>query len=713
MSGQARRHPVAARCCEPMTKPLPLFTFVAFGLTASCGRVSFASTDPGTTEANITRVTTGLLEHSQFTRRTFDVALATTFLDRYLDALDGTRSLFLASDATQLTADPANVARETRAGDTHIAHVIYARFLERLADRTTYMTQALKTSSFDFTGHAVYTYDRTDAARPRDLATEHALWQSQLEADYLQEKLGDKSPTQIVRTLNHRYAQQLRAMQDLHPDEVVELYLDTLAHVYDPHSDYLGHEQSETFSIAMNLSLAGIGATLESSEDGCTIRALVPGSPAARSGALHPGDRIVAVAQGDQDAVDITDLPITRIVELVRGVKGSTVRLHIVPAGAPVGAAARTVAIVREDVKLADQQAKASIIDLSIGPTKRRIGVIDLPSFYAGMAAGSPRSATADVSRLLTKLEHEHVEGIVLDLRHNGGGSLGEAVSLTGLFIPQGPIVQTRDPAGKIDVEADTDPATQYAGPLVLLTSRYSASATEILAGALQDYGRAVVVGDTATFGKGTVQNLMPLEQVMASVGLSHGYDPGLLKVTTSKFYRPSGASTQLHGVASDIVLPTVSDVSGVNEAMLKAPLPWDTVPAVSYHSLDLVAPYLASLRANVTRRIATDPALIDLAGDARQFAHRLATKTISLNEAERRRELVAIKARASTRKLATRSPTYTVTLENLGAPELIAAKPTTPEMIDDEVVLDQAEHVLADYVALSDLATSAPTAGI
>ena len=412
-----------------------------------------------------------------------------------------------------------------------------------------------------------------------------------------------------MSTLTRRHAQSLHTMTALSSDEVLEVYLDTLAHVYDPHSDYLGHEQMESLSIAMNLSLFGIGASLESDDGTCKVLALMPGGPAARSGLLKPGDRIVAVAQAGQPPVDIVNMPLTRAVQLIRGPKGSTVSLTIVPAGGAAGAATKTASLVRDEITLEDQQAKARIVDLPTGKgaaqatTKGatvRLGVIDLPSFYADMGGGKRRSATADVSRLLAKLQAEHVRGVVLDLRHNGGGSLEEAISLTGLFIRKGPVVQTRGSDGKVVVDEDTDPAVVYDGPLVLLTSRFSASASEILAGALQDYGRAVVVGDSSTFGKGTVQNIVPLAPYMDQVGLGHSYDPGALKITTSKFYRPSGASTQLRGVTADVVLPSASDLSEVSEASLKDPLPWDVVPAASYERLNRVEPYVAGLAGEI-----------------------------------------------------------------------------------------------------------------
>ncbi len=693
---------------------------VATGLGGGLGSRSPAS---GTTEANITRLTTNLLERSQFAHHMLDDKLARRFLDRYLDSLDPTRSLFLQSDVDDFAASGADLARATRdVGDTHLARAIFARFVERLGQRSAYLTRALA-GTFDFTGHDVYAFDREHAPRPRDLTDAHHLWHEQLRADYLQEKLGDHKPSEIVHTLALRYAQQAKMTRSFGPDQVLDVYLNALAHVYDPHSDYLGHEEMESFSIAMNLSLFGIGATLEYKDGYCTIRDLVPGGPAARSRAIKPGDRIIAVAQAGKDPVDITNMPLSQAVELIRGAKGSTVTLKILPAGAVEGAPATTVSIARGEVKLEDQEAKARIVDMTTGH-KLRLGVIDLPSFYAGDRDGMRRSATADVARLLRKLEAEHVRGIVLDLRRNGGGSLAEAISLTGLFIRTGPVVQTRDQIGRIEVGSDTDPSVVYDGPLVLLTSRFSASATEILAGALQDYGRAVVVGDSATFGKGTVQNVVPLARIMDRLGLAHRYDPGALKITTDKFYRPSGASTQLRGVASDIVVPSLSEVSGVSEAALKDPLPWDTIPSASYDRLGLVAPYVATLRARAARRIASEKDFAYLAGDAVRLEQRLATKSISLNEAERRLELSQDKARDAERIAADRAmrstepTTYAITLENASAPGLPPATSnadaTSPnhaqtkldrsdakQWSSDDVILREGERILADYVEL------------
>ncbi len=696
-----------------------------------------AAPDPRSTDASITRLTTGILEHSQFAHHPFDDELAGTLLNRYLESLDPTRSLFTQTDVDELSRLRAGLADAThKTGDTHAAQAIFNRYLERLQERTAFVDEALRSNTFDFTGHDVYVFDRKTAPRPADLNAAKSLWREQLRAEYLDQKLNDEKPGEIIKALTSRYDQQLRTMRAFKPDDVLEVYLDALAHVYDPHSDYLGHEQMEDLNIAMKLSLFGIGATLESADGHCKIKELVPGGPADRSGLLKPGDRIVAVAQAGQTPVDITNMSLSRAVELIRGPKGSTVTLSVLSADAPEGAVPKIETMVRDEVKLEDQAAKARIVDMPTGNGSTiRLGVIDLPAFYADFGdheGAARRSATADVSRLITKLKAERVRGVVLDLRRNGGGSLDEAISLTGLFIRKGPVVQTRDQAGNIEIGADTDASVAYDGPLVVLTSRYSASASEILAGALQDYGRAVIVGDGSTFGKGTVQNVVPLANVMDHIGLSHAYDPGALKVTIDKFYRPSGASTQLRGVSSDIVLPSISEVSGVSESKLEDPLPWDTIPAASYDRADRVGPYVQTLRQKSAQRIASEAEFATLESQIARVRKNVSTKSISLNEADRRQELERAKQDEQTedaRSAVNRPTTYEITLKNVATPGLppplkfAAAKSKTvassPDLKDDDtnaranaddIQLEESLKILSDYSLLQNLGSNAKT---
>jgi len=678
-----------------------------------------------TTEANITLVTAGFLERSQLSHHPLDTELAGKFLDRYLDELDPSRSLLLQSDLKEFSSFRATLAEAIhKNGDASAAHAIFARFLQRLGQRAAYETDLLRTEKFDFTGHDAYAFDRDKVERPRDVQAAQKIWRQQIRAEYLQEKLADKPPAEIVRVLLRRKEHQLATMKGMRSSEVVEIFLNSLAHVYDPHTDYLGHEQMESLSIAMNLSLFGIGAALETEDGYCKIRELLPGGPALRSSQLKPGDRIVAVAQGREEAVDVTNMPLTRTVELIRGPKGTTVTLMILPAGAAEGALVRTVSLVRDEIKLEDQQAKARILDVPVAQGRTlRLGVIDLPSFYADMGGrkgAEPRSATADVARLLAKLKKEGVRGVVLDLRSNGGGSLEESINLTGLFIRQGPVVQTRGLEGENDLGSDKDPTVQYDGPLIVLTSRFSASASEILTGALQDYGRAVVVGDSSTFGKGTVQSILSLAMVMDKVGFAHAYDPGALKVTMSKFYRPNGASTQLRGVASDIILPSPSDLGDVNEGALKNPLPWDSVPAVPHEQWNRVQPYLAALKEKSLRRIGDDKKFLYLAEDVARVKKNMAEKSVSLNEVERRQEMARAKSRQEERKqydLAHPTPqpkTYEITLKNVSSPGLLPlAAPKKKEGADKsadksdgpspggDILLNETVKILGDYVDL------------
>lgn len=630
---------------------------------AICG-FTCASAHPAasaqSTEANITRLTASILGSSQFAHHPLDRELAAKFLDRYLDAIDGTRSLFLQSDVKELSGSQGAFVRATMdKGDTHLAHVIWKRYLERLEQRRSYVSSLLDAGpgAFTFTGDDSYQIDRATLARPADVAAAQALWKQRLRAEYLDEKLGNTADAEIPGKLRRRYEQQLKNMQTLRSDEVTTIYLNALASVYDPHSEYLGREQLESLEMAMSLKLFGIGATLESVDGFCTVREVLPGGPASRS-TLAAGDRIVAVGQADQTPVEITNLPLTRSVQLIRGPKGSRVTLMVVPAGASESAPPRKLVITRDEVQLEDQQAKASVVDLPLkqplrGPAKEaeklRLGIIDLPSFYAGMDGkkdGTTRSVTADVARLLKKLKAEHVRGIVLDLRQNGGGSLDEAIRLTGLFIPKGPIVQTRGPDGDVEVENDPDPNEVYKGPLVVLISRMSASASEILAGALQDYGRAVVVGDSSTFGKGTVQSIMALAPIMQEEGLGYTFEPGALKVTIRKFYRPSGASTQLKGVAADIVIPSNTDVSQISESAQKDPLPWDVVEPASFQQQDVVKPHLKALRERSAQRITHGPGFQYLRDNIARVREKLKDSTVSLNEQKRREELARDEAR-------------------------------------------------------------------
>ena len=673
-----------------MNRATPIATFaLALSMTLIVAAPGFAkeAAPPivsSTTEANITRVTAALLERSQFAHHPLDAQLANAFFERYLDALDAEHSLFSQADVKEFSAHRATLARNIRStGDAAVAHTIFARYVQRLKQRVAFINDRLQHADFNFIEQSDFSLDRRHSPRPNDLAAARELWWQRLRVEYLQEKLAKKTPQEIGKVLRARAERQLQAVKQMSRDGVLEIYLSALARVYDPHSDYLGREQLAEFAIAMKLSLFGIGARLRSEGRGPKILEVLPGGPAARSGLLSPGDRIVAVAQGSAEAVDVVDLPLARAVALIRGPKGSVVKLTIVPVNAGDDAVRKVITLMRDEIQLESQRATSRIVDMPNGQgATLRLGVITLPSFYADLSADSSKlksrtRATTDVVQLLEKLKTEKVQAVVLDLRLNGGGSLTESINLTGLFIKQGPVVQTRGPAGDIEVAADTDSSVTYDGPLVVLTSRFSASASEILAGALQDYGRAVIVGATSTYGKGTVQSLVPLAPIMDRSGLQYAYDPGALKVTIRKFYRPSGASTQLKGVVPDIVLPSLSNRSDAGESVLENPLPWDTVPPANFEQLSMVQPYLAALREQSARRVASGQGFAYLREAISRLKQRLVTKRVSLNEAARLQELSDFESRKEAHEKAIDAlgdplpVTYEVSLRDTALPGL------------------------------------------
>jgi carboxyl-terminal processing protease len=525
-------------------------------------------------------------------------------------------------------------------------------------------------------------------------------------AQAVRAKLEKDNAAEIVKTLTRRYQRVLRMIRDYDNDDVLQVYLTALTHVYDPHSDYFGKSEFENFNIGMSLKLFGIGAVLSSQDGYCKIMEIKPG-PAMRSGKLKVGDRIVAVAQGSQPPVDVVDMKLNKIVEMIRGPKDTEVRLTIIPADAPDPSVRQVVTLQRDEIKLDDQAAKARIIEVPVDSRQAlRLGVIELPSFYSEMELtgrkkdGDGKSTTVDVAVLLAKLKREQVSGVILDLRRNGGGSLEEAIKLTGLFIKEGPVVQVKGSRGPAMVDKDTDPAVAYDGPLVVLTSRFSASASEILAGALQDYGRALIVGDSSTHGKGTVQSLMRLDPILQSNGVITEKSAGALKVTIRKFYRVTGSSTQLKGVTPDIVLPSVNNHLEVGEAALDNPMPWDTIAAADFDKLDLVSPHLDELKKRSVQRLAQDRDYAYIREDIERYKKAQADKTISLNEAQRLKEKQELDERAKARKkeIAARPPAsetiYDITLELADKPGLPPPLGSTNEVKTASPALTNAQTV-------------------
>lgn len=623
--------------------------------------VTTAALVPGPNDPIIAFFTALLLENYHYLKEPLDTKLSERFYNGYIEDLDPRRENFLASDLAEFdhyrtNLDTLTVNKRQRA-DLTPAFQIFQRFLERSQQHTAYVDDLLKQDKFKFTTNERYLIDRRDAPPPKDLAEAEQLWRQRLRWEYLQEKLNhDKTndtaavsqpltkavATKITDTLARRYALSLRALTNSTSTDVLQRYLSALTHAYDPHSDYMNLEHAQDFSIQMSLSLFGIGAGLGSQDGNCIIKSLIAGGPAEQSKKINVNDKIIAVAQGKQPPVDVVDMELGKVVQLIRGEKGTEVRLTIAPADNP--ATRRVVPLVRDEIKLDDSAAKARLIEMPDGHgSTNRLGVISVPSFYVPMdpthAAG--RTVTPDVAQLITKLKQEKVSGIVLDLRYNPGGSLEEAIRLTGLFITNGPVVVVRSSDGKVEVDSDRDPSVLYDGPLTVLVNRFSASASEIVAAALQDYDRAVIIGDSSTHGKGTVQNINPLAGLVSLKVPNLTNDPGETKITIRKFYRISGVSTQLRGVVPDIILPdTYSYLNTIGETSLEYPLACDTNAPAIYNKLNLVEPYLANLQKHSDQRVATNQDFNYIREDIDQVKRLQADKTVTLNERDALKEL-------------------------------------------------------------------------
>jgi carboxyl-terminal processing protease len=695
---------------------------------------------PNPDDRPVANIVARILASSHYNHHPLDQATSSKLLDRFLDTLDPLHLYLTQEDLAEWeTVRPVLGEEIMRKGETSQANTVFRRFLKRFDENVAYVEGLLKTEQFTFTGDEKYSLDRKETQRPKDLEAAKEAWKQRLRYEYLQEKLAKQKPEEIVKTLTRRYQRNARALHDLDRDDVFEFYLTALSQVFDPHSGYMGKASLANFNIQMRLSLAGIGAQLRSEDGYAMIAELVPGGPAIRGGKLKVGDKVVAVAQGNGEPVDVVDMKIDHVVEKIRGPKGTEVRLTVIPADATDSSIRKVIPIIRDEVKLVEQEAKAKVVDVPDGPNKTlRLGVIDLPSFYEDVSNRDygGKSTTNDVRKLVEKLKKEHVDGIVLDLRRNPGGSLTEAINCTGLFIKDGPVVQVKSSGGRPpQVDDDPDPKMQYGGPLIVLTSKLSASASEILAGALQDYGRAVIVGDTSTHGKGTVQSLIQLGPIMQDRNIDVKQDPGALKLTIQKFYRPSGSSTQVKGVASDIVLPSVTSVADIGEDSLPNPLPWDTISAAPFTKLNTVTPYLSELRTRSESRVSADRDFSLIKEEMARFKKTIADKSVSLNEQQRLKEKAEAEALAETRKKLRKEnalhPQRVSTLklsdvEKPGLPPFEVEKAPKPKTatpdpdadgtdesadILNDVSLREAQRILVDLIHLSKTPTTAAVA--
>ncbi len=651
---------------------------------------------PTRIQAKTARAVVDLLGEMHYETRVLDDALSSRILDRYLKDLDGQRAFFLASDIESFEPFRLQFDDNLKRGELKPAFTIFNRYQQRAVERLSFVIAELDkgVDKLDFAADESLDTDREKAPWLKTRAELDDLWRKRMKAAALSLKLAGKSDAEIRKTLGKRYKSQLNNIFRAKNDEAFQAFMNSFSETYDPHTEYFSPRTQENFNINMSLSLEGIGAVLQNEDEYTKVVRLVPAGPADRSKQLKTGDRIVGVAQGNGEFVDVVGWRIDEVVDLIRGPKGTTVRLQIIPAGAVDETQTRIVSIVRNTVKLEDQAAQKKVINVKRGEETLRIGVIKLPTFYAdfqGMQAGDPnyRSTTRDVKRLINELKAEKIHGLILDLRGNGGGSLTEANSLVGLFIGTGPTVQVKNAKGRIEMMGDPDPSVTYAGPLVVMVNRLSASAAEIFAGAIQDYGRGLVVGST-TFGKGTVQSLRDLEH-------------GQLKLTEAKFYRISGGSTQHRGVFADITFPNVFDEADVGESALENALPWDTIPSARYLPYQDYSKRLPALRKASEARQAADPDFIYLRDNIVLMRELKQVKSLSLNLETRQAEKSALEARRlaleNRRRVAKGQPPLANWREAEQAQEEESEEAPDPnkEKPEDEAFLIEAGQILAD----------------
>jgi carboxyl-terminal processing protease len=657
-------------------------------LTANTSLLPPGALAPTARERMIARQVGSLLEEAHYSKLKIDDNLSPRVMDKFIEGLDGQRSYFLASDIAEFETHRLRFDDMIRTGDIEPSYLIFARYQQRNRERVEHAL-ALLDREPDFTLNERFEFDRESAPWAKDSAELDELWRKRVKNDAISLLLTNKTWAEARDVLRTRYERVLKRADQVKPEEVFELFLNAYARTFDPHSSYFSPRNSEEYKIQMSLNYEGIGASLQLVDEYVTIMNLIEGGPAAAAGTLKINDRITAVGQGrDGSMTDVVGWRIDDVVQLIRGKGGTPVRLQILPAGAAPGSPEKTVEFMRGKVTLEAQAAKKELKTFRRGEREYKVGVINVPGFYSdydAQRAGEKdyRSTTRDVRKLIDELKTAGVDSIVMDLRGNGGGFLPEAQSLTGLFIDRGPVVQVQFSGGDKEVLDDEQSGVAYDGPLVVLIDRFSASASEIFAGAIQDYGRGVVVGQRS-FGKGTVQNLVPLSRWSARPV------NGQLTVTIGKFYRVTGESTQHRGVEPDVTLASPISLSDIGESSLDDALPWDRIQAAGFGQPGSLSPSIAKLVAEENARQRRDPDYRWWLADIASVEKLRGQKSLSLNLETRKAERAALEterlARENERRAARQEPALKAISELDGA-----------ELPD--VILDQAVQVAGDMV--------------
>ena len=628
-----------------------LWILLAFALAALNTTQAAPQLMPLEQQSQAALLSAKVLSRYHYKHIALDDSLSSQIFDNYLKELDGEKVFFLQADIDHFAYARTKLDDAILDKDLSTPFAIFNLYQQRIAERFTYARSLLK-KGFDFKIRESYQYTRKNAPWPKSEVELNDLWRKRVKNDWLRLKLAGKDNKSIVDTLDKRYDNTLNSLSKVKSEDVFQDFMNAYAMAIDPHTNYFGVRASEEFDISMRLSLVGIGASLYDKDEYTTIKELLAGGPATLSGKLKAGDRIVGVGQGQNGPItEIMGWRIDDAVALIRGAEDSVVRLDVLPAEAGTDGKHKLISLVRKKITLDKQAAKKSIIEVKDGGVTRHIGVISLPEFYQDFAAHQKgdkdfKSATRDVSRLLDELKKDKVDGVLVDLRNNGGGSLDEAIELTGLFVGKGPVVQQRDSEGNITVDSDTSAGLAWNGPLGVLINRASASASEIFAAAIQDYGRGVVIGEPS-FGKGTVQTLADLDQIAKHDKPEFGE----IKMTIAQFFRINGGTTQLRGVIPDINLPSMTDAEEFGESSFDNALPWSQIKAADYTPSGDLTSILPILIANHDKRVSHDKDFKYLQEDIAEFNKLRQKNLISLNEADRRKEREAQESREKSRE--------------------------------------------------------------
>ncbi len=623
-----------------MIKQCTALLILLFTIGSASATIESSAPLAPTPEHSVSAVlTTKFIEQYHYKKTRLDDEQSADILNHYIDALDPNRNIFTQADIDSFMRYRSRLDDLLHNGELEPAFEIFRVFNQRRLERADYALARLE-QPFDFTRDESYRFDRSEAAWPKNRAELDEIWRKRVKNDVLILSLAKKSDEELKKTLRKRYERLKSRSLQFKSEDVYALFINAYLETVEPHTSYFSPRASENFKINMSLSLEGIGAVLRSVDEHTVVQSVVTGGPADLSGLLHADDRIIGVAQGEEGKIeDVVGWRLDDVVDLIRGPKDSIVRLQILPHESGLDGPPKEITIVRNKIKLEEQQAKKSIIEIPRDGARARIGVITIPTFYMDFDAYARgekdyRSTTRDTHALIDELMAEGVDGVIIDLRGNGGGSLAEAVSLTGLFIKSGPVVQIRDSEGKVKTNDDDDEAITYTGPLAVLVDRFSASASEIFAGAIQDYGRGIIIGEP-TFGKGTVQSIIDLNRFVREPHPTLGQ----LKLTIAQFFRVNGDSTQHRGVIPDIVFPTAEQSENQGERSLENALPWANIEAANFSHYDSRKPDLMSIEARHRQRIASDEGFAFLLAQAQERHKIMNRTTVSLLKSQRQQE--------------------------------------------------------------------------